>query len=85
MLHSPATMAVGDRNIACCSFGELVSNAVHSQNILRIPRIEFQLSPEILDVSINGAIERFDSNATNRVEELRPGKHPSGLACQSCE
>jgi len=59
---------------------ELVAHAVHRQHVARIPGIGFELAPHVLDVRVDRAVERLHLHASNRVEQLRAGEDPPGLA-----
>ena len=61
---------------------ELVADAVHRQHVARIARIRLELAPQVLDVRVDGAVERFDLVAANRVEQLRAREHAPGLPHQ---
>src|SRR5437016_11581795 len=56
-------------------FSEAVADAEHRLDVL-LP----DLLPDVLDVCIDRALVRLERNAPHRVQQLRPGEHPTGLA-----
>ncbi len=42
-------------------------------------RVRLDLSPDVLHVRVDGTLVRFECDAVDRVEELGPGEHATGL------
>src|SRR5688572_14356277 len=66
-------------------FGALVPDPVDRQDVARATRVWFDLASHVLDVGIDGPIERLDLHPANRIEELRAGKHAAGGAGQGSD
>src|SRR5437899_10827510 len=70
--------AAGDPIASCVR--ESVADAVDSEHVARTPRIGFELPPDVLDVGVDGALERFHLRPADRVEELRAREDPPRLS-----
>src|SRR5256712_11520012 len=63
-------------------FGEFVAHAVDRQDVPRPARIRLELSTDVLDVRINGALIRFKCDPVDLVEELPTRKDSPRLPRQ---
>src|SRR6184192_1860597 len=84
MARCRATMVEGrgDASGGASSVGELVSDAVHGQQISWIPRVRLELAPDVLDVRVDRTLERVDVRPPDGIEQLSTGEHTSWLARQ---
>src|SRR5689334_13438064 len=56
-------------------FGELVADTMDREDIARPVWVRFELSTQILDVCVDGAIERIGFEAADGIEELRASEY----------
>ncbi len=61
---------------------ELVAGAVDRQHVFGTVRVGFELAPDVLDVCVNGSIERLDIFTADGIEQLRAGEDAAGAARQ---
>src|SRR5258708_32120435 len=81
--RSPATRAVCPvPNVASASLGELVPDAVDGQHVARVSWIRLELAPQVLDVCVDGAVERLDLDPADPLQKLRAREHAPGLPPQ---
>src|SRR5258708_33080266 len=58
---------------------ESVADAENRQNKTRRTRVRLDLSPDVLDVSIDRPLVRLECDPMHRIQQLRPREYPARL------
>src|SRR5450759_2603477 len=85
MARLPATKGAGgvaadpSRASSLWRLGEPVSDAEDGQQVPRPSRVRLDLFPDVLDVRVDCALVRLESDPAHGVEQLRPREHAARL------